>query len=239
MSITISPQENNVLHWLRTNNLTQDFCNFIARSDAYTRFLTGTMGWNWEDEFHLLCMEKGLTSEKAILGARHDSIVNGYRVQCKFSADKKKVDIRNKDKTTQRRYKIGDFDFLALKVVDFGILIIPENELVCSKKEGLLVNSIRVEDYIHCFDDWSKLCLSKPVRNVLLPQVSEHSNVLVDLLSETDWSKLGYKKLSQQELNTYLGENGDGTAPKVSHDSPLHNLSQEIESLQPQKFKTM
>lgn len=189
------------------------------------------MGWNWEDEFHLLCLDKGLTSEKALLGNRHDSIVNGYKVQCKFSADKRKVDIRNKDKTTKRKYRVGDFDFLAVKVADFGILIIPESELVCSKNPGLLISSIHVEDYIHCFDDWSKLCLSKPVQIVHVLAECGRINANADLFSATAlqrWTKRGVENLMKSDTSQV--ENGGGITPKVSHDSPLHNHSQEIES---------
>ena len=110
----INPQELKILSWLEANKLTNMFSDFISRSDAYSRLISGIVGWQWEDEFRTLCELRGFVCEHAPLGQRYDLMVNSYKVQCKSSFATCSIDIRNKDKENNRRYLPGDFDFMAI-----------------------------------------------------------------------------------------------------------------------------
>lgn len=109
-------KEQELLKWIRKHGLLDGVTSFIKRPDAHNRFITGVLGWQWEDEFELECQKRGMVTAQAPLGHRYDVMVcQSCRVQCKFSNSAKSIDIRNKDKTSNRRYRKDDFDYMAIR----------------------------------------------------------------------------------------------------------------------------
>jgi len=129
--------------WFIDNNLEKQMLLFINRKDSYTRFITGINGWIWEDEFIDICKQKGFHISKSALGEKHDVIVNGFRVQCKFSANSKKIDLRNKGKNT-RKYHKDDVDFFAIKTIE-TYYVVSSLDLL-SDDEQFLLTSIKIEN---------------------------------------------------------------------------------------------
>ena len=126
----ITPQELKVLDWLRTNELTNQISDFIQRSDAYTRLISGIMGWHWEDEFKTLCELHGFTCSNISLSNRYDLIVNDKKVQCKYTVSTSRVDIRHRgSRLTGGKYKAGDFDVMAIRSRN-DIFIVPIDVLL-------------------------------------------------------------------------------------------------------------
>jgi hypothetical protein len=144
---TISPQELKIIDWFKSFNLINVISDFVEREDSYTRFVSGIMGWQWEDEFMASCELRDFVCVKDGLNSRHDLTVNGKKVQCKFSASKDRVDIRNKDKTFNRRYRPGDFDYMALKSLD-DVYIVPIGALL-TKDLTETRQSVRISEIAH------------------------------------------------------------------------------------------
>ena len=154
---TIKPQELELLTQLRAWNLVDDFCSFLTRPDAHSRLVTGVMGWQWEDNFQQICELRGLSCKRVGLNTKYDVLVNGKRVQCKFSNSATRVDIRNKDKNSNRRYSKDDFDFLALRVhPTTSTFIIPVERLIKQGTDSLL-GSIDVNAFAEFLDKYEVL----------------------------------------------------------------------------------
>lgn len=154
----MTKEEQDILDWLNKTNLKDEFHLFIQRDDAYTRIVTGLGGWRWEEEFELLCNQKGLayTAPKSKTSV-YDGEANGLKVQCKATCLAKAFDIRCKKKKCNRRYEIGDFDVLALKVYSHGAsqyFFIPSSTLVDPKNPTMLVGRIRLQDVVLYVDNW-------------------------------------------------------------------------------------
>ncbi len=156
-SDTITHQELEVLVKLREWNLISDLNAFLTRPDAHSRLVTGVMGWQWEDTFRDVCALRGLECTQVGLNTKHDWLINGHRVQCKFSNASPRVDIRNKDKECKRRYKTTDFEFMALRVHPINsTFIIPVGRLL-DGDTGLLRGSIDVNEISDCLDRYEDL----------------------------------------------------------------------------------
>jgi hypothetical protein len=150
---SITPQELKIVEWLRNKSLTNYLSDFIERSDSHNRFITGIMGWHWEDEFKTLCELHSLECIRAPLNSRYDVMVNSNKVQCKFTSSSSRIDIRNKNKEENRRYKPCDFDFMAIKSNE-NIYIVPISSLL-DKTLTQTKQSIKIEDiliYKDCYE---------------------------------------------------------------------------------------
>lgn len=153
----IKPQELEILEKMRAWNLIDDFYLFLTRPDAHSRLVTGVMGWQWEDTFREICLLRGLECANVGLNTKHDWLINGHRVQCKFSNASPRVDIRNKDKNSGRRYKNDDFEFLALRVHPISsTFIIPISRLI-KDDSGHLRGSLDVNEFADCLDNFEVL----------------------------------------------------------------------------------
>jgi len=152
---TISPQELEILNWFKSNDLTNNISDFIRRPDAYNRFLSGVMGWHWEDEFLSQCKIRGFTCTKAGLNSRFDIMVNNNKVQCKFSASSDSIDIRNKDKNSNRRYKLGDFHYMAISNIK-NVFIVPINALMTQDLTET-ISSVKINDILIYKDNYEAL----------------------------------------------------------------------------------
>ena len=141
---TITIQESKILSWLRDNNLTNHMSDFVERPDAHNRFVSGIMGWQWEDEFATLCELRGFSCSKPKLDTQFDWVVNSKLVQCKFSMSTRSVDIRNKDKTFNRRYRPDAFDYMAIKSNN-DVYVVPINLLLDSTLTQTK-QSVKIED---------------------------------------------------------------------------------------------
>jgi hypothetical protein len=119
----------NIEQWLKKHNLFDAMNSFIKRPDSLSRFTSAILGWTWEQDFQRLC---GLNGIKCVacgkLDSRYDLIANGYRIQCKHTSKWPIIDIRNKDKNNNRRYLVGDFDFIAIRSLN-KVFIIPQDKL--------------------------------------------------------------------------------------------------------------
>lgn len=140
----INHQELKIIDWLRDKSLTDSFTRFLKRGDSYNRFITGISGWIWEDEFIDICKALGYHVYKPELNNKYDVCVNGFKVQCKFTADKKKIDLRNKDKNTNRRYYVNDIDFFAIKIINKNFLV-PANSIIDADLT-FLKKSVKIKD---------------------------------------------------------------------------------------------
>lgn len=158
-----------MIMWLREHGIYKCFHDFIDRPDSVNRFTSGVLGWSWEEEFKELCRNKGFkVKEPETLDMRYDCIVNGYRVQCKYTnTDSKRIDIRNKNEQTKRRYTTYDFDVFAIKH-KLDIYLIPSNNI---KDENLKIverqipliesiysvkpASLNIEDFSRFKDNWN------------------------------------------------------------------------------------
>lgn len=147
-----------IIEWLRTNGLDEAFSDFIKRPDAFTRITSGILGWTWEHDFKKLCDLNGLSCKlHNELNSSYDAIVNGHvRVQCKHTSAFPRVDIRNKDKTTKRRYKFGSFDVLALRSLD-SVYIIPQYAIGADMVNGndCIVPSINLNNFEYYKNNWN------------------------------------------------------------------------------------
>jgi hypothetical protein len=135
------------------------------------------MGWQWEDDFKTECERLGFSCHTSTLNNRHDFTINNLRVQCKFTNASPKVDIRNKDKTSGRRYKKDAFDFLALRVHPMdATFIIPIAELVDVDGERLK-QIIDVNEYYSHINNYGVFNASQNLPEVSSPLWTEDSGV--------------------------------------------------------------
>ena len=88
-----------------------------------------------------------------MLDSQYDCWVNGFRVQCKHTSSAEKADIRNKNKTTKRRYRMDDFDILALRSANV-VYLIPIGELQHPQRRGFARHSIKLADYVAYKEEW-------------------------------------------------------------------------------------
>jgi hypothetical protein len=174
---TIRPQELELLSKLREWNLIEELNNFLTRPDAHNRLVTGVMGWQWEDNFRTICDLRGLSCTEVRLGEKHDWIINNYRVQCKFSNAFPRIDIRNKNKESNRRYKKDDFDFLALRVHPVSsTFIIPSSRLI-EGDTGFLKLSLDINEFADCIDNFEVLHATQDLPELLNEVRSQDENL--------------------------------------------------------------
>ena len=154
---SVTKEELSLIEWLKENNILDDLCNFCTQKNALNRLTSGILGWTWEQEFKKECEKLGYEVEDAPHGASYDFIVNGNKVQCKYTSSKKdRVDIRNKNKENGRKYSVTDFKFMALKVND-SIYILPSIWLYDSNTNNSLRGSILISSHYNVKDDWTCL----------------------------------------------------------------------------------
>lgn len=161
-----NPKHEQILEWLKAHQLLEHFQQFVERPDAFARLTSGMMGWGWEQDFMNLCKKNGLDYEEPqSLNQRFDCTVNGLRVQCKHTSKYPRVDIRNKNKNTKRKYVVSDFDIMALRSMADVYLIpvqsFPTTKLFSSvasphEESNLLIpGNIDLNNYSYCLNNWS------------------------------------------------------------------------------------
>lgn len=155
----LTRKEKHILSWLRGNSLVDMLYKATFHPNAVGQFMSGNAGWQWEDELKEMLDDKEIPwfpSPK--LNERHELIVNGMTVQCKFSGlgpKKKHAPISHNGHTML--YNIGDYDVLALKILWRGrtrYFFIPAEELHNRKKPGKLMGVVNVEKIGRWEDAW-------------------------------------------------------------------------------------
>ncbi len=154
----LTPKNLKLLEWLKAHDLLEHFHQFMERPDAFTRLTSGMLGWTWEQDFERLCRERSLQFEEPpSLNRQYDCTVEGLRVQCKHTSKFPRVDVRNKNKNTKRRYRTTDFDVMALRsccdVYIIPISFFPTGELG-SSDVNLIPVSINLNDYGYFKNNW-------------------------------------------------------------------------------------
>lgn len=140
----------NLEQWFKKHDLLDAMKDFIKRPDAFNRITSGVLGWTWEKDFQKLCKINNIECvECNDLDSKYDCIANGHRIQCKHTSKWPTVDIRNKDKNNNRRYMIGDFDFIAIRSLS-SVYIIPQDKL---PRDSLYV----IAGYVNlCLDEYEE-----------------------------------------------------------------------------------
>jgi len=145
--------------WLTSHNLVDEFHTAIQRPDAYVRITTGISGWVWEDELKKKCQLQNWSCEDPHgKGLPFDLRINDLKAQCKSTTYTKRVDIRSKKKANKRRYVVGDFDILALRILSpqgNSHYFVPAEELV--EQNDLLRPGFKLSDYRSFEDKWGLL----------------------------------------------------------------------------------
>lgn len=155
-----------IIDKLTSFGLADEFHDFLHRPDALGRLSTGVRGFQWETELASMAEARGMevlnVSNK---NKPYDIMINGLKVQAKASRDKDVIEIqppRRRACAVERRYLVGEFDVMAMKLLQSGrMFIVPAKELEDAQLPGHVKACFRWRQLARYEDAWQVMCGAK------------------------------------------------------------------------------
>jgi hypothetical protein len=151
-----------IIKAMKDHGLIDSMYAVLKRPDGIGRLSTGILGFNWEMELVELAKARGMEAvDLSHKNLTFDILINGLKVQAKSTYSRHRMDIRPTKPLVgshARRYKVGDFDVMAIKTI-YGIHFVPAAELHDCKLAGYIRASIAAGDLVRFREAWEALCV--------------------------------------------------------------------------------